>query len=288
MEILKRKILLEDSIDRNTNSPTWGIITATTFYINVFLSQNIDDMGLFSDIDYISLDGSTPNYSVLDQKLSSNGILFPFMSGATSNITNLTQTDNISLRLPQNTVESYFNYGNANITGSTDSKIGDVMSYDPNNPYIAGFNINTNTYTNYQNVTINGVNRATSLGEPTIYVFDTPVDQNIGTPNQIYGLQYQDYTGQTRTVVINGVTSNIPVTNFLFKGEGINETNTSLSALTKEEYLFGITETPDVQSDVYIDRGVTSIMDMQLRLSEVSTIDELTNYGNGFYNITKQ
>jgi hypothetical protein len=61
-----------------------------------------------------------------------------------------------------------------------------------------------------------------------------------------------------------------------------------LSALTKEEYLFGIISPPEVQSDVFIDRGATSVLDMHLRLSEIGNISELTRYGNGFYKLNKQ
>ena len=35
MEVIKRKISLEDSTDRS-NGLNWGTLTATTFYINVF------------------------------------------------------------------------------------------------------------------------------------------------------------------------------------------------------------------------------------------------------------
>ena len=84
MEVLKRKILLEDSIDRTLNSPTWGIVTATTFFINVSVMQTIDDMGLFTDMSYISksnLSQSQPDYTILTQKLSASGLTFPFMVG---------------------------------------------------------------------------------------------------------------------------------------------------------------------------------------------------------------
>ena len=61
----------------------------------------------------------------------------------------------------------------------------------------------------------------------------------------------------------------------------------SLSAITKEEYLFGIISQPEVRSDVFIDRTITSITDLHLRLSEIRNLDSLIRYGNGFYNITK-
>jgi hypothetical protein len=46
MEVIKRKIYLEDGIDRKDNSSTWGKLTATNFYIKVLLVQNYDDMGI--------------------------------------------------------------------------------------------------------------------------------------------------------------------------------------------------------------------------------------------------
>ena len=54
MELLKYKINLDESIDRNSNSQTWGSITANTFYVNIFLTQNIDDMGLFTDMPFLA------------------------------------------------------------------------------------------------------------------------------------------------------------------------------------------------------------------------------------------
>jgi hypothetical protein len=126
------------------------------------------------------------------------------------------------------------------------------------------------------------------MGEPRIYVFSTPNDNNLGTDNQVYGLKYLDYTGESRTVVIDNISSTIPLTEFRYIGEGWNETNTSLSAITKEEYLFGIINTPEVQSDVFIDRGQTSVLDMHLRLSEIKNLGELSRYGNGFYKLNKQ
>lgn len=292
MEALKRKISLEDSTDRGYNSPTWGLLTATTFNIKVMLTQNMDDMGLFTDIVYLPLTTPTvtpPDYSILIDKLKTSGYTFPFMFGILpSPFTGLTATDKIDLRLPSYTASSYYNYGNMPITASTESKIDDTRAYNANVPYKLGFNTNTSTYTSYTNTIINGVSRVAILGEPKVYVFDTPDDVNLGTLNQIWGLQYQDFTGKTRVVTSNGVTNTIPVTNVRYRGEGWNETNISLSAITKEEYLFGIVSPPEVESDVFIDRGATSISEMHLRLSEIKDLDELVRYGNGFYNITKQ
>lgn len=292
METIKRKISLENSVDRTYNSPTWGTITATTFYLNININQNIDDMGMFTNIEYFpdnKVSSTNVDYSILINKLSASGITFPFMTGATSpTMTGITGTTKLVLRMPSSIESDYYVYGNSVITGFTDSKIEDVTSYNAINTYRIGFNTNTDVYENYLGNTINGVDRIKNTGEPTIYVFDTPNDNNLGTNNQKSGLQYLDYTGKTRVVLIDDVQTSIPETDFRFIGEGFNKTNTSLSALTKEEYLFGIISLPEVESDVFIDRGLTSVMDMHLRLSEVKNLDELSKYGNGFYNLNKQ
>jgi hypothetical protein len=271
MELIKRKIFLEDNTDRNYGSKTWGTVTATTFYINIFLTQSFDDMGLFTDTEKVK---TTVNYTVLNQKLTELGLgnytPVPFT------LAPLKPFDKITLRLPSSNESNYYLFGNQKITGNTDSKIEDVRSYKKTNPFRTGFNVGTDTYENYNNVTINGVDRIKSMGEPKIYVFDTPNDANLGENNQVYGLQYLDYTSTT-----------VPTTIVKYVGEGWNETNTSLSAITKEEYLFGIISPPEVDSDVFIDRGTTSVMDFHLRLSEISNLDELERYGNGFYNLTK-
>ncbi len=291
MEVIKRKILLENSIDRG-NSPTWGVLTASTFYINIMLTQNIDDMGLFTDINFISSNPPTntpPDYSILINKLNLSGITFPFMSGILpAPMTGITGTTEVVTRLPSEIESDFYNFINFSITGATDSKIENVRSYDANLPFKPGFDIDKTTYINYNNVIIDGVSRVKTIGEPKQYVFDTKNDINLGTNNQIYGLQFSDYTGTTRKVSIDGDISIIPLTTFRYVGEGNNETNTSLSALTKEEYLFGITSPATVQSDVFIDRGTTSVMDMHLRMSEIKDLAQLVRYGNGFYKINKQ
>ena len=291
MKLIKQKILLEDSIDRANDSPNWGSITASTFYINVFLTQNIDDMGLFTDFIFLSADSTNTSvdYSILEAKLNSLGIVFPFMNGSVpSMMTGITQTDINTLRFIDKGESDYYVYGNLNISGRTDSKIEDVKSYNEINKYIPNFDIGRETYLNYNNVLINGVNRVVSLGEPTRYAIDATNNGLIGTQNQDGGISYNDYTGITRSVVIDGIKKNIPTTTFNFKGEGRNVSNTSYSALTKEEYLFGIISTTEVKNEVFIDRSVQSVIEFHLRLSEINNLGHLSRYGNGLYRLRKE
>jgi hypothetical protein len=291
MELIKKKILLEDSIDRSAGD-NWGTLTADTFYINIFLKETIDDMGLFTDISFISADTSTSNsvdYSILTTKLLSSNIFFPFMLNITpANVTAYTPTDQYTLRLTSKTESDYYNFGNLRLSGSTDSKLEELISYDINEKYKVGFDMGKSEYLNYNNILINGVDRVVSVGEPIIYTFDGQDNLNIGTENQTTGLKYSDYSGLSRTITIEGVESTVPLTIFTYIGEGWNETNTSLSAITKEEYLFGIVSTPEVKSDVFIDRGIVSVFEPHLILSEVKNLGELTRYGNGYYNITRE
>ncbi len=296
MELIKRKILLENSIDRNYDSKTWGKLSADTFYINIFLTQTIDDMGLFSDIETIpKSDTAVVNYDLLVQSLAEYNEPLHFTVNTTPYLNPLIATpfESVTLRYPQATVNQYYNYGNNSVlTGATDSKLEDLRSYKRNNLYPVNFVINSESYTYFNTtpspITVNGVDLITSYGEPTVYVFDTPITQDIGTDNQIYGLQYKDFNVITKSMVILGDTMNEALTTFRFRREGWNETNTSLSALTKEEYLFGIISVPEVKNDVFIDRGTTSVLDKHLRLSEISNIGELEEYGNGFYKLNKE
>jgi hypothetical protein len=297
MDIIKRKILLEDSTFRGYDENIkWGTMTAQTFYIKIRLTQNIDDMGLFTDIEYISksdLATSKPDYTILKNKIGSS-YHYPFMSNTLPmniNRVNSNSTEDITLRFIDNSETTYYDYGNNIITGATDSKITDVQTYPTLlNPslYRAGFDVAKEGYINYKGVSVSGVNRVQIYGEPTIYVFDAITGSTLGQDNQPHGLQYADYTGKTRTQVINGDTNPLPLTTFRYIGEGLNSTNVSLSALTKEEYLFGIISRPEVENDVFIDRGSTSVLDSHLRLSEINNLGQLTNYGNGFYKINKK
>ena len=281
MEVIKRKILLEDSIDRSSKDhKKWGTLTATTFYIKILLTQNIDDMGMFTDMDYIVKDkAATPvDYTLLTNKLTELGVTFPFMNGAyIPTITKLNTPQNLwnVLRYPTNKESNYYNFVDLVITATTDSRIEDVTSYSAVNPFRTNFDVNTETYKNYEGISIDGVDRIKSMGDPKIYVFDTPNDIKLGTDAQVSGLQFKEYSATTNSVV-------------RYIGEGFNETNISLSALTKEEYLFGIISPPEVENDVFIERGITSVMDMHLRLSEIKNLRELESYGNGYYKLNKQ
>tara|TARA_R110000796_G_scaffold219934_1_gene336023 strand:+ start:49009 stop:49701 length:693 start_codon:yes stop_codon:yes gene_type:complete len=229
MEIIKRRIIfseLEDNI-----------------YLKVPLYQNIDNMGLRTDM--------------------------PF---GTNIITEL--------------INDHFRQGGI-IISTSDSKLSQLKSYDEDEQYKVDFNIKRENYVNYLGEPIIGVDRVTNIsGETVTYVFDAVRDSFIGTTGQTTGILYQDNPIDDVDIP-DELDSDVTQTRVQYKSEGWNQRNTSLDPQIQEEYLLGIISEPEVESDVFIDRSTFSVLDTHLRLSEVESLDHLTRYGNGFYNINR-
>lgn len=291
MEIIKRKILLENYIDRKDESQTYGEITASTFYVNIMITQNIDDMGMFTDVPYEVFDkNNPPNYDILIQKLErleeAAGIAndenpdqteltgytsFPFVSGIapTERLTGVSET----VRVTGTKESDYYNNLDILVFGLCESRLDDLKSYDKNDVYKLNFDVSSETYINYSGGTVNGISRIISFGDPLTYVIDADKnDANIGVIGQQKdGLLFQEYNDDTKIIS--------------YIGQGLNQTNVSLSAITKEEYLFGLIYAPEIENDVFIDRGITVVYDTHLRMSEITNMDQLERYNNGYFNI---
>ena len=249
MEVIKKIISLEHARARGEGE-LYGTLTATSFYFKVQLTQNIDDLGLFTDYSFI------PSF-ILDREIT---------------------MEEKTLRL-QGTESSHWFKKNGEISGYTDSKREGIRSYNPINPYIIGFDIEREDYINFSGETINGVSRVTNLsGDMITYVYDANNDVNIGTPQQNTGILYREDMSNL----------NDDATYMKYNSEGWNETNSQLSAIIKEEYLIGITSPPEIKNDVFIDRGIVTVMESHLRMSEIESLDHLIRYGNGFFNIVRQ
>lgn len=61
--------------------------------------------------------------------------------------------------------------------------------------------------------------------------------------------------------------------------------NTIIEPTIRQEYKFGISSLQSVDSDIYIDRGINAAFEKHLKLGEVSTMEDLTQYSNGFFKI---
>jgi hypothetical protein len=143
------------------------------------------------------------------------------------------------------------------ISGFTDSRLSEVKTYDANNPYQVGYkgvtsitaDINGNiTLVEY---TIDGIDYVTSIGQPLF-------------PNS-------DLYFKTQTV-------------YYFNSSGLTQNDINV---IKKEAEMGISEKPKIESDIFIERQSTSIFEKFLRLDEIGNLEELVDYGNGYYKIFK-
>jgi hypothetical protein len=69
---------------------------------------------------------------------------------------------------------------------------------------------------------------------------------------------------------------------------GFKKEEVIFEVLSRNEHFLGFVEEPTIYSDVYVDRGKQSVMEINLRLGEVDNMGELSNYGNGYFKVKKQ
>ena len=138
------------------------------------------------------------------------------------------------------------------ITGFTNSKLTELKLYGPN-PYIEGVPI---------------IKKGEIVG----------VVDNLG-PN------YTGYTYNNVKYFDFPSNSNNPqgYTLFVQNSSGLTENNISLIPIVKEEILIGMVNGLEVQSNVFIDRGKLSGTESLLRLGEIDSIEDLTQYGYGYF-----
>lgn len=63
---------------------------------------------------------------------------------------------------------------------------------------------------------------------------------------------------------------------------------TDYSPYVYNDYLLGTVSPPIVDSDINVDRGTSAAFERHLKLSEIKTLEDMINYGNGFFNLIEQ
>jgi hypothetical protein len=89
----------------------------------------------------------------------------------------------------------------------------------------------------------------------------------------IQGIDYYDYS--------NGTTL------FFIESSGFTYDNITAEPITKNEVLMNIIDQPQIQTDVYVERGKNSAYERIQRLGEVDNVGDLVNYGYGFFDVQK-
>jgi hypothetical protein len=229
-----------------------------TINIDLYITQDIDDMGLFTDKTYVTKDTTLssppPNF---------NSFRYGRLAGAPLN---------------------FYLTSNNTLTGSTDDGyLSQVKSYrvDSNGdpiyvPYL-------NTSDDSKNV-FNGV-ISEDLNKTIYKIGSSPIEvtqYKQGVINEIKsGIEFTTYKKDyINTIDEYGKNLSFFKTDFKSNSGGWDINNESLSAIFKKEEYLGIVFKPEVKSVVFINRGVADIFERHGILSELKTTNDIdTNRG---------
>ncbi len=74
---------------------------------------------------------------------------------------------------------------------------------------------------------------------------------------------------------------------FFQESSGFTDSNLTAVPITKLESLLKVMDQPQIQTDVFLERGKNSAYERVQRLGEVDNLGDLLNYGYGFFNVQK-
>lgn len=142
------------------------------------------------------------------------------------------------------------------ITGYTNSNVKDLRVYGKklsliNGEYIAGVQVTGNS--------------------DTIGTYWGPSADGSYTAYTINNIDYYDFSGGT--------------TIFVVQTSGLTTDWLICSAITKEEMYINMSEEPQVQSNLIVDRGKNSGLESLQRLGEIDNVGDIEKYGYSFFTI---
>lgn len=77
-------------------------------------------------------------------------------------------------------------------------------------------------------------------------------------------------------------------TTFVLNSSGITSDMIIATGITKQEVLMNVVDSPEIQSEIFIQRGKNSAFEALQRIGEVDNIGDLVRYGYGFFKINEQ
>jgi hypothetical protein len=273
---------------------------------HVYNTSDVDYINYLKDFEY-SIDwGDGSPIEIITGELShlylDNGEYTITMSGSSLGIVNVIKKDikvpftNISIGNPNGNVVFYVSGGNWSATPisydyifSGDSNC-DVDQHISSNYTTVPFMVSGYTNSTINDLEVYGAANSLFAGKFKLDEEVTGIGGVVGTvwkpdPTLIYtaytinGIDYYDYPEN-----IGG--SNYS-TLFVTYSSGYTENNLDCLPITKDEGLMNVVDGPEVQSDIFIERGKYSAFEYIQRLNEVSTMGGLEKYGYGFFNIRK-
>jgi hypothetical protein len=142
------------------------------------------------------------------------------------------------------------------VTGYTESTVNDLIQYGPKyNLYGGKFKL--------------GIPVTGTSGNVGIYWGPDPTGSY--TAYTISDIDYYDYDDGT--------------TLYITESSGLTLNDMILSAITKNESYLNIIDQPEVQTNVYVDRGKLTALEYIERLGEVDNLGDLVKYGYGFFKV---
>jgi hypothetical protein len=155
------------------------------------------------------------------------------------------------------------------ITGHTSNRLNDIKTLDVNNPYKVGVNGVLNVQTDFVEYEIDDILYKTffdsngSSGSKSTHK-ETRKLKTYTTPNYVNEPYRQDTTYKVQ-----------------------NSDNFELYPLIKEENKLEQVFLPEIEDEIFIERGVGNIYEKHMRLMDINNIGQLEIYKNGFYNIKR-
>lgn len=149
------------------------------------------------------------------------------------------------------------------VTGFTNSQLSQLRKYG-SNPYVEGVPIIKN------GEIIGLVNRITDTY--TAYTYNNQLYYDYPDGYTLFITGYADPTNPSKIVPIMS---------------GITEEMISIIPVVKEEILIGMVNATEIQSSIFIERGKLSGTENLLRLGEIDSMNDLINYGYGYFKITE-
>ena len=139
--------------------------------------------------------------------------------------------------------------------------------------------------------TVSGITKSSitdlALYGPVKYQLGTPVIKN----GQIWGMITDIKDGLFTAYTINNVNyyDYIDGTTIFFEqSSGFTENNLTAEPITKDEVLLKVIAQPQIQTNIFIERGKNSAFERIQRLGEVDNLGDMINYGYGFFNVEKK
>jgi hypothetical protein len=285
--VLQKDVVANFIFSATTGSPYVYYVYNTSNDFQKFLELSAYSIDWGDGSPLQSITAYTPNYINHTYPAASAEYTITMKQVNPWGITTVSKT----ITTPYNLVKDYNPQGEAFFAPSFGNWVGTPVSY---NYIFSGDSVNEvapQESFNYVSVpfTISGLTKS-RITELTPYG-NLTIQQRIGLPiisnGQIWGA-ISNVTPIFTAYTITGIDyyDYIDGTTIFFEqSSGLTQYNMTAVPITKNEALLKVMDQPQIQTDVFVERGKNSAYERVQRLGEVDNIGDMINYGYGFFNV---